>query len=386
MKTTTNRFVIKIIPSLATLWLFCFLFCQESRIVDVTDENTLEQVIDSEFKRLQMPGLAYAAVKDDSIVYIGAKGYASKKTEQKFTPQTRMMIASISKTMAVTALMQLYEKKSLSLDDDISDHLPFTVRNPRFPDEPITVEMLLTHTTSISDAGQQITVLLFGYVDFPESLMSAVRNYVTKDGRDYTEDNFSSHHPGEQYEYTNIGSGLIACLVGHISGTDYNSYCKEYIFTPLGMTKTTWFLSETPREEVAIPYTDNNNTDPLNPYMTNPFWPSDQLMTTVKDLSRFLRAYLLGGTFNGYQLLKSETVDLILSNYLINSRDEQQGLIFHTEKAGDRLLWGHGGDTYGISTAMYFDKEYCAGFIVFINRMYGHSEILNSALLLHALQ
>ena len=372
--------------SIAPLLLCFFIFCQKNNIVDVTDENTLEKVIESEFKRLQMPGVGYAAVKDDSIIFIGARGYANRKSKIKFTSQTRMMIASISKTMAVTALMQLHEKELLSLDDDINDYLPFRVRNPRFPDEPITVEMLLTHTSSISDDGVNTSMLLFGYVDYPESLMDGERNYLTEDGRDCTDNNFSSHQPGKQYEYTNVGTALIACLVEHVSGTDYNLYCKEHIFTPLGMTKTTWFFSETPKEEVAIPYTDNTIADPSNPYMTTTAWPSDQLITTVEDLSRFLRAYILGGTFNGYQLLKSETVDLVVRSYLINTRDEQQGLIFHTKEIDDRLLWGHGGDTYGISTTMYFDKEHRAGFIVFVNRTYGHSEIINNALFLYALQ
>ena len=62
--------------------LLCFfsislLSCQKEEIIDVTQKAELETVIDSEFKRLQMPGLACIAVKEDSIVYVGYRGYAN---------------------------------------------------------------------------------------------------------------------------------------------------------------------------------------------------------------------------------------------------------------------------------------------------------------------
>jgi CubicO group peptidase (beta-lactamase class C family) len=70
----------------------------------------MEKVIESEFKLYNMPGLAVLSVKGDSIIYEDARGYADVHQKKLFTPQTRMLIASISKTMAVTAIMQLYEK------------------------------------------------------------------------------------------------------------------------------------------------------------------------------------------------------------------------------------------------------------------------------------
>ena len=332
-----------------------------------------------------MPGVTYAAIRGDSVVLTGGKGYADRTAKRPLTPSIRFMIASISKTIAATALMQLYEKDLVALDGDISDYLPFTVRNPHYPDVPITVEMLLTHTSSISDEGiDALSMLIFGYVDYWRNLMSFQKKYLVKGGVFYTEKNFSEHKPGTNCEYSNVGATLIACLVEYISNTDYNTYCIENIFSPLGMTRTTWFFEDTPEDEMAVYYTDNYDLSSSDQYVTTPLWAECHLITTIEDLSRFLIAYMAGGTFDNCTLLDSATIDLMLTSYCIKSTGEQQGLIFHSRKIGTRTLWGHGGDMAGMTTDMYFDKSDSTGFIIFTNRMEARSDVMAEALLEYA--
>ena len=372
---------------LISLLLSTCLACQKEKLVDITQKINLEKVIDSEFKFYQMPGLACVAVKGDSLVFSGARGYANLHKEKPFTVQTRMLIASVSKTMAVTAIMQLYEKGLLWLDDDINNYLPFKVKNPNYPQDTITVKMLLTHTSSISDDGYLSSLFyLFGYVDYPESLMSFEKNYLTSEGKYYTKESFSQKRPGAQYSYSNVGAALLACLVEYISGTDYNTYCKTNIFGPLGMTSSTWFFEETPEEEIAIPYTDNNIVNPKNPFYSYPTYPDGHLITTAEDLSKFLRAYIMDGTFNNYQLLSPESIDLILHNYTKSDFIGPQGLIFFEEKMGADSVWGHDGGDPGVSTEMYFSRKNKTGYIMFNNRTDAYSEILGTALLMYAKQ
>ena len=61
------------------------------------------------------------------------------------------ILSSISKTITATALMQLYEDNQFMLDDDIDDYLQFNVNHPDFPFVPITLKMLLSHTSGIKD-------------------------------------------------------------------------------------------------------------------------------------------------------------------------------------------------------------------------------------------
>jgi len=368
------------------LFLTMFLACQKEVKVDLTQISELDKIVDSEFKRLQMPGLACLAIKKDSIVYLGFRGYANREKQIAYSHKTRMVIASVSKTITLTALMQLYEKGLINLDTDINQYLPFQVKNPHHSETPITVRMLLTHTSSISDAGYLPSIYyLFGYVDYPETLMSFEKNYLTSTGNNYTKKNFSKNKPGDVYDYSNVGAALIACLVEEITKTNFNTYCKTNIFEPLGMKSTSWMFSETSQDEIAIPYADNNITSPSKPFFTYPTYPDGHLITTIEDLSKFMSMYIMGDKYNGYQLLQSHTIDAIL-NPNLNIDAGKQGLIFFQHTIGQFEVWGHDGGDPGISTEMYFDREKQVGYIMFNNRTEAYSPVLGNALLLFANQ
>jgi CubicO group peptidase (beta-lactamase class C family) len=150
------------------------------------------------------------------------------------------------------------------------------------------------------------------------------------------------------------------------------------------MVRTTWFFSETPKEEVAIPYADNSISNPSNPFFTYPDYADGHLISTINDMSKFLRAYIMNGIFNNYRLLKTETISLILHQYVAYNSDERQGLLFFNRQIGKNSVWGHDGDDPGVSTDMFFDTTTKTGYITFNNRWYGHSDIIGNALLLYA--
>lgn len=367
------------------LFLLLIFSCQKEEVVDVKSKNNLKKVAESTYKLFQMPGLCYLAVKNDSIVISEGLGYANMSEKIPFTPQTRMIIASISKTIIVTTLMQLVENGSINLDSDINQYLPFSVRNPNYPDVVITVRMLLTHTSSISDAGYVSEYYLYGYDDYPVLLMNFQKNYLTKNGTYYTNANFYSNRPGTNYKYSNVGAALAACIVEQVSGIDFNEYCKEHVFQPLGMNKTTWLFNETPKDEIAIPYSNLNNLNPSKPFFSYPTYPDGHLITTAEDLSKLMRAYLMEGSFNNYQLLQPSTVDAILNiqNLAVGVK---QGLIFEFLENVNFSVWGHNGGDPGVSTEMYFDREKHIGYIMFTNRSNAYSQTLRNALLQFANQ
>jgi len=150
------------------------------------------------------------------------------------------------------------------------------------------------------------------------------------------------------------------------------------------MSKTTWFFSETPKSEIAIPYSDLNNMNPGKPFFSYPTYPDGHLITTTEDLSRFMRAYIMDGTFNGYQLLQSSSVEAILS--VQYETKFKQGLIFYNLESPQFSVWGHNGGDPGVSTEMYFDKTKKVGLIVFTNRSDAYSQTLKHALLQFANQ
>jgi len=361
-----------------------FLFsCKKPENVDLSRKENLEKIIESEFVLYNCPGMSYIIVKEDSVIFSGANGFANIEKNIPFTVDTRMMIASISKTMLPTAIMQLSENGLISIDNDINKYLPFEVRNPNFPDDTITVKMLLTHHSSITDAAYDITSFyVMGYNDYPQPLGEFLEDYLVEGGQYYSESTFAEYKPGAQYSYSNICAGLLGYIVEYVSQMDYRDYCRQNIFEPLGMTRTSFYYSETPIVEIATQYGDMNFQNSSDKFLTYPDYPSGHLITTVTDLSKFLRAFIMNGEFNNHLLLTSESVNTILKEH--KSGNFKQGLIFINHDYNELNLWGHSGGDPGMSTNMEFDLQNKTGYIVFVNRTDVYPQTLYYSLLKYA--
>ena len=116
-----------------------------------TEPGDLDAFILEQLERDRAPGFSAAVVAGSSLVWSAGYGLADVHRETVMTPDTIQNIGSISKTITATAVMQLFETGQFGLDDDVSEYLPFQVRNPRYPDAPITFRQLLAHRSSIKD-------------------------------------------------------------------------------------------------------------------------------------------------------------------------------------------------------------------------------------------
>ena len=121
-------------------------------------EKRTNQAIQEVMNEFQAVGISAAIVKDGQIVYNESFGYKDLATKAPLANDDMMRIASISKSFTATGLMQLVDKGIISLDDDVSDLIGFTIRNPHHPDTPITLKMVLSHTASIRDKENYITL------------------------------------------------------------------------------------------------------------------------------------------------------------------------------------------------------------------------------------
>ena len=116
-----------------------------------TPGQKFEKDMQAYLDEIQAVGVACVVVKDNQVVYHHNFGVKNLETQEPVDDATLWRIASISKSFTATSLLQQVEQGKLSLTDDVSDLLGFTVRNPKFPDTPITLEMLLSHTSSLND-------------------------------------------------------------------------------------------------------------------------------------------------------------------------------------------------------------------------------------------
>lgn len=361
---------------------------------NTVDFSELERFIESVMIEHRAPGLSAALVKEDQLIWSKGFGIADRAQGIAMTADKIQNIGSISKTVTATAVMQLWEQDAFQLDDDVNAYLSYAVRNPLFPDEPITFRQLLAHRSSITDGSAYGASYACG--DPAVSLADWIEGYFSPDGAYYNADeNFLTWKPGTidpptpPRAYSNVAYGLLGVLVERIAEVPFKEYCRDHIFNPLGMHNTGWHLAEVNTENHAVPYSylsDDFERDPDEslasmlpgkdvtedmlvpgnylPHCLYSFYnyPDGLVRTSVNDFSRYLRTYMNGGTFEGYQLLKAETIDLMLSKTHF-----ERGLCWGTYRFGEDEFWGHSGGDPGVATLMAFQKTEKIGLILFFN-------------------
>jgi len=192
---------------------------KNSSKINLPDSAALDSFITQVMNTYDIPGLASCVIKEGEIIYKGSFGYADIANNITVSNSTLFRLASVSKTIVGTALMQLWEKNLFDLDDDINTYLPaeLQVHNPLFPNDSITFRMILSHVSSIND-NWGILAPLYVNGDSPIALDSFLVNYLVPGGIFYSGNNYNSFAPATQTEYCNVAAALAAHLVESITG------------------------------------------------------------------------------------------------------------------------------------------------------------------------
>jgi len=222
------------------------------------------------------PGCAVAIVQNGKAVVARTSGAADIVTHRQLDPDTQFYAASVSKQFTALLVATLVQQGKVTLDDDIRKWIP---ELPKY-ETPVTVRMLLYHTSGIRDSLDLLRlsgVLSFGKVPRKQALQLVYRQSNT---------NF---RPGTEYKYSNAGYLLLSEIVERASGAPFAEFGQKIIFGPLGM-KRSFFLADQPSTmpNVAHGYKKVGTTYELRdtyPLMSG----SGGLMTTVNDLTLFER-------------------------------------------------------------------------------------------------
>jgi CubicO group peptidase (beta-lactamase class C family) len=332
------------------------------------DLPPLDLYIKAQLSKAHMAGLSAAIVKNGQVVWMGAYGYSRVNSKEPVTSETLFELASVSKTVIATAVMQLWEDGQLDLDADINAYLPFRVVNPHFPEVPITTRMLMTHTSSIVD-DSLVFLKEYGRGDPTIPLGQFLSNYLTPGGSYYDPDqNYSQAAPGTAFSYSNFGASLAAYLVEAITGIPFDEYCNTRIFQPLGMTETSYRFADLELSHMAMPYGYNEHTSLYLPYgfYGCPLYPAGWVITSAPQLARHLVSFIQYGELDGVKILKPETVEE-MRRIQYPDIAPQFGLFWYSKNLREWELMGHNGGNYGVATEMFFRPEDGVGVILLMN-------------------
>jgi len=327
----------------------------------------LDTAIQEQLEAAKLPGAVVAVIQDNRIVFIKGYGYANLEQKRPVTPDTIFQIASVSKLVTATTLMRLYEQGKFGLDDDINAYLPFSVRNPQYPEASITFRMLLAHTSSIADGpSYESTYTLGKSADSPLALGDYLLDYFTPGGMYYdAQKNFSADPPGAVYAYSNVGFGLVGYLAERIAGQPFEQLSQQEVFAPLGMTSSAWFHRDVDPLRWAMPYQYqiiSRSYVPLGAYGFATY-PDGALKTSANDFVRFLSPFINNGqTLDGNPYLKPETVAEMLRVQYPES-GETNGLAWMVNPTNAL----HTGGDPGVSTLAVINFAKHRGLVIFTN-------------------
>lgn len=299
----------------------------------------LEAFFRAQVNDFNLAGIGACIVKDGKVAWTGGFGLADVEKKRPVSSDTIFNVGSVSKTVTLAAFMQLWEQGKCVLDDDINKYLSFPVRNPRFPDKPITIRMLLSFTSGIFDldfeAGQNRLSFLDEIRDSKTPAEEALREFLVPGGKYYSDKNYLESAPGERYAYSNSSYSLIGCVIERLSGRPFWEYCRENIFVPLRMNDSSWRLADLNRDRFAYEYVKESGRMRREEPTTWPGYMDGGLQTTTKDFGNFLIMMMNRGRFENKQILRPETVDAMLA--LQNPKGAPQGRGFPT--LGRGFVW-----------------------------------------------
>jgi CubicO group peptidase (beta-lactamase class C family) len=347
----------------STLCLFFGLLLATAFSLSAQDATT--QRLTQLMQDYPVMGLSVAVVKDGKVVHTQALGWKEEGKEPLETTDL-FRIASISKSFTATALLQLVEKKVISLDDDVSNLIGFRIRNPKFSDTVITLRMLLSHTSSIND--QQ------GY--FTLDAIHSEKN-ATWQGA------YNAYAPGKGYEYCNLNFNLAGAILEKYSGLRFDAYIQKNILKPLGLyggydvdqldksrLATLYAYQRDSAKFTASPAAYVSKSEELKTYIpgyTTPiFSPTGGMKISAPDLAKYLLLHMNYGKVGTTRIISTANSKAMQTPL---STDENYGLaLWKTDVLLPRVeLVGHTGSAYGLYSALFFNPAEKYGFVVISN-------------------
>jgi CubicO group peptidase (beta-lactamase class C family) len=270
-------------------------------------------------------------------------------------------IGSITKVFTTAVLAQMVRDGRLKLDDPVKDYLPPEANVPRRNDKEITLLHLANHTSGLPEAPTDIRwhVLLR-----PGDWHNPYAHYGTKQLYAFLGKYRLDRDPGDSYEYSNVGLGLLGmALVQRAKARDYDELIRRWVGDPLGMKDTGVALSARQRARFAQGHDEDGEPTPAWDFETMEGFAA--LRSTPNDLLLFVSANLglkrtkLQAALEDCQKARRDTPD----------KQVRVGLGWHVLKlpGATEPVICHSGETEGARAFLGFCKESGVGVVVLSN-------------------
>ena len=320
-----------------------------------------------------LASLSAAVVRDGTVVYHNQFGSryihpGDRRNDLPANADTLYRIASISKLLTAIGAMKLVETGKLDLDADFSDALGFALRNPAHPQMPITLRMLLSHTSGLRDAA--------GYYWDAESRI-VLKDVLLPGGKAYGSGKMwePAYAPGEFFQYANLPWGVIGTGMERVTGRRFDHLMSDLLLRPLGLrggfhpadfsrqditnvatlyrkrpagdndqkwnpsgpwiVQTDDYISAPPKPRVHADYVPGTNATLIG--------PQGACRLSVSGLATVARLFLGDGEVDGVRVLLPSTVRMMMSPvWTASGTNGNTGGEFATDPTRFMNCWGLG--------------------------------------------
>jgi len=328
-----------------------------------------------------------------------ADGLADPQSGRRATIDDPVRVASVSKMVTAIGVMKLIDQRKLDLSGDVSRWLGWSLRNPSFPDRPITLSMLLSHTSSVREHDDDYVIPLGGSL---QQVMTDPRNWDAQ------------HGPGDGYfAYVNLNYPIIGSIIEKATGERFDIWMRREVLEPMKLDACfNWPTCSDAAVSRAVeldtpegkPVKDDlHGQRPGCPVFVKEgapcdlnlwrlgengslFSPQGGLRISARGLARIGRMLLNGGTLDGVRILSPEAVERLLTQlWSYNGANGATDGGFYcsagngthripnavpgcADDMGTKgaILVGHAGDAYGMKSGLWIDRRSGRGIAYFV--------------------
>ena len=313
------------------------------------DASRVNAFVAGQVRRSHLPGLALGIVEGSRVLDL--KGFGSADTGRPVTPQTPFLLASVSKPLTATAVMQLVESGQVDLDTAVQRYVP-EFRMADAAADRITVRQLMQHTSGIPltscDTREDAQTLAQFVAELRTVHLAA--------------------QPGARHSYCSGNYNVLGRMVELVSGEPFAAYMQRHVFTPLAMRNSFGSVADARAAGLAQGHRwlfglvtakdERYNTSQL---------PSGFLISSAEDMTHFLVAQLNGGRFRNGQVLSAAGVAAMQAPGVPAGAGARYGLGWKRAPLGGVPVIQHSGDNFYFHTMVFMDPATRRGAVILVN-------------------
>jgi CubicO group peptidase (beta-lactamase class C family) len=244
-------------------------------------------------KNGQVPSFTIAVAKNGKIIWEESFGWADREKGIPATPESMYSIASTTKPMTATGLMMLKERGLVNLSEPVNTYIaPAKLTAHESDDSSATVKHLLNHTAGMP---MHYTYLYEDQSYRKPDMAESIRRY-----------GILVHPPGEYFEYSNFGYGILHYIIEQVSGQSYPEYMKKEVFVPLGMTHSSVNIDPDLAKYAVTRYDEDNQPIPFYAFNHD---GASAVFSSAPDLVRFGMFHMKNPLPDQVQILNDASID-----------------------------------------------------------------------------